>query len=74
MIPKSVWNIHAQVVATTIPGTTQGISVTERRSRLVKRRRRRGTMNPSPLHEDGAREKMDSHVRGNDIAPRADRA
>ncbi len=30
MIPNSVWNIHAQVVAATMPGMTQGMSVTER--------------------------------------------
>ena len=30
MIPNSVWNIHAQVVAATIPGITQGMSVMER--------------------------------------------
>ena len=32
MIPNSVWNIHAQVVAATMPGITQGMSVTERTS------------------------------------------
>jgi hypothetical protein len=30
MIPNSVWNIHAQVVAATMPGMTHGISVIER--------------------------------------------
>src|SRR5918993_627993 len=30
MMPNSVWNIHAKVVAATIPGTIQGMSVTER--------------------------------------------
>ena len=30
MIPNSVWNIHAQVVAATMPGTTHGISASER--------------------------------------------
>ncbi len=30
MIPNSVWNIQAQVVAATMPGTTQGIRVIAR--------------------------------------------
>ena len=30
MMPNSVWNIHAQVVAATMPGMTQGMTVSER--------------------------------------------